>query len=524
MEPIKSETEMNEEKTINIKGERYKYSILKMEKENGIIIKLSEEKPKKNFTFIYEALMDQIVKDIKILYIYENVDAMINALYDIFNKGKIIFEEKDNKYIMEIDVSLLGKLSKYEIEFKKQEPDDKKIGLLKKFKDLDNSFKELKEEINNIKNNNVVFNEVEKKNLIKEIKEELDIKGCLKEVLTDKDLLNTLFNELATRLSDIYMKREEIIDKKNYDDIISKKIEQNQNQKILDDYVKKFEYFEKKREEDHNNIMSKIMMINRQKEEEMHFPLVKTTHLGIKCNKCGMNPIIGYRYKCPICKNYNLCQNCEEKNSETGEHPHDFIKMRNEEKQPENQPPKKEEKPIAKQNFNFKKILFRKQPEKDIRFKYELIDKNPELYCKKAYIEDENELIFEFDIANTTYIDFYGDGRTKFIIESKNPKEKIPDFFLDEIKGKTFKKITFVIPNKNVKLGEIEMNLILNIDGKNIVDPIILKLMVKSKKVEEFRKEFKLDEKEFEDNKLLSILQMHKYNFEDAFCSLINSN
>ena len=270
--------------------------------------------------------------------------------------------------------------------------------------------------------------------------------------------------------------------------------------------------------------MSKIMMINRQKEEEMHFPLVKTTHLGIKCNKCGMNPIIGYRYKCPICKNYNLCQNCEEKNSETGEHPHDFIKMRNEEKQPEKQPPKKEEKSIAIQNLNFKKIPFRKQPEKDIRFKYELIDKNPELYCKKAYIEDENELIFEFDIANTTYIDFYGDGRTKFIIESKNPKEKIPDFFLDEIKGKTFKKITFVIPNKNVKLGEIEMNLILNIDGKNIVDPIILKLMVKSKKVEEFRKEFKLDEKEFEDNKLLSILQMHKYNFEDAFCSLINSN
>lgn len=53
-------------------------------------------------------------------------------------------------------------------------------------------------------------------------------------------------------------------------------------------------------------------------------------HLGIKCKKCFEEPIIGYRYKCCKCKNYNLCQKCEEKNEISEEHPHYFIKIRNE--------------------------------------------------------------------------------------------------------------------------------------------------------------------------------------------------
>ena len=76
-----------------------------------------------------------------------------------------------------------------------------------------------------------------------------------------------------------------------------------------------------------------MMNIHPKDNNEINFSLVKTVHLGIKCNKYGICPIIGYRFKCPICKDYNLCQNCEELNSETGEHPHDFIKMRNQEKQ-----------------------------------------------------------------------------------------------------------------------------------------------------------------------------------------------
>ena len=52
-------------------------------------------------------------------------------------------------------------------------------------------------------------------------------------------------------------------------------------------------------------------------------------HNGVSCNKCQMTPIRGYRYKCPRCLNYNLCQECEQNNSETVFHPHsNFIMCR----------------------------------------------------------------------------------------------------------------------------------------------------------------------------------------------------
>lgn len=51
----------------------------------------------------------------------------------------------------------------------------------------------------------------------------------------------------------------------------------------------------------------------------------KPVHTMSSCDGCGMNPIVGTRYKCSICDNFNYCQNCEElfKN----EHNHPFIKI-----------------------------------------------------------------------------------------------------------------------------------------------------------------------------------------------------
>ena len=59
---------------------------------------------------------------------------------------------------------------------------------------------------------------------------------------------------------------------------------------------------------DYNDSMSKIMLSNVQEEGEINISFVKITHNGIKCNKCEIEPISGYRYKCSICKNYNLYQ------------------------------------------------------------------------------------------------------------------------------------------------------------------------------------------------------------------------
>lgn len=47
-------------------------------------------------------------------------------------------------------------------------------------------------------------------------------------------------------------------------------------------------------------------------------------HENIICNRCGTYPIIGHRYKCSVCMDFDFCQNCEK--SVTHEHP--FIKIR----------------------------------------------------------------------------------------------------------------------------------------------------------------------------------------------------
>ena len=510
-EPIKAETPPFDEKTINIKGEDYKYSIKKMEKENGIIIRLSEVKPCKNITFTYKALRDKVIKDIKILYIYENINEMINALNDIFNKGKITVEEKDKKYIMKIDVSLLDKLSEYQIELEKHDPNEKQPKILLKLKEMNDKYNELKEEINNIKKYKLIFNEEEKKKLIKEIKEELDIKTYLKELLKDKDIINMLFKEFEERLYNKNMEKKEIKDNKELNEIINEKIEESINkiindkklskvdEKAINDNINKIkkginksknniENHENKNNENNNQ---KSMMNILPKYNEINLSLGQGIHFGVKCDKCGMFPIIGYRYKCPVCKNYDLCQNCEEINSQTGEHPHELIKLRFQEKQIKD-------------------------------YKYELLDKSSIINNKMAYLEDEKDIEFKFTIKNIGHFDFPGNKRSKVIIYSYMKKEIIKEIIINELKVDNKLNIIINIPRNKIKIGKIKFNLMLNIDGNDYGSPICLTLLVKSKKVEEFRKEYNLLEEEYNEEKLFGKLQKYKFNKVNAFASLFD--
>ena len=51
----------------------------------------------------------------------------------------------------------------------------------------------------------------------------------------------------------------------------------------------------------------------------------KKIHVGIHCNGCGANPIIGNRFKCAICDNFDYCEKCENLNKDS--HAHPFIKI-----------------------------------------------------------------------------------------------------------------------------------------------------------------------------------------------------
>ncbi len=47
-------------------------------------------------------------------------------------------------------------------------------------------------------------------------------------------------------------------------------------------------------------------------------------HKGIKCNGCNITPIIGIRYKCVICKDFDYCSSCENECV----HDHPMLKIR----------------------------------------------------------------------------------------------------------------------------------------------------------------------------------------------------
>ena len=51
-------------------------------------------------------------------------------------------------------------------------------------------------------------------------------------------------------------------------------------------------------------------------------------HQGIFCNNCKKQSIIGNRYKCLICKDYDLCEECESANVSHDPY-HIFIKIKN---------------------------------------------------------------------------------------------------------------------------------------------------------------------------------------------------
>jgi len=46
-----------------------------------------------------------------------------------------------------------------------------------------------------------------------------------------------------------------------------------------------------------------------------------TVHHGVTCDNCSKSPITGARFKCKICPNFDLCEDCESKNVHPADHP-----------------------------------------------------------------------------------------------------------------------------------------------------------------------------------------------------------
>eukprot|EP00455_Lapot_gusevi_P055940 TRINITY_DN917_c0_g1_i13.p1 TRINITY_DN917_c0_g1~~TRINITY_DN917_c0_g1_i13.p1 ORF type:complete len:495 (-),score=197.23 TRINITY_DN917_c0_g1_i13:88-1572(-) len=69
---------------------------------------------------------------------------------------------------------------------------------------------------------------------------------------------------------------------------------------------------------DSNSELVRALHESLQKQENVHE--------GVSCDGCGAGPIVGIRYKCTVCHNYDLCEQCEAKNDHDAYHP--LLKMR----------------------------------------------------------------------------------------------------------------------------------------------------------------------------------------------------
>lgn len=73
-----------------------------------------------------------------------------------------------------------------------------------------------------------------------------------------------------------------------------------------------------------NNVKDKVNNFIK-KEEKVEEPKV-IEHSRVICDGCGMKPLVGVRYKCTVCKNFDYCENCEKTKGAAHQHP--FLKIR----------------------------------------------------------------------------------------------------------------------------------------------------------------------------------------------------
>ena len=253
-----------------------------------------------------------------------------------------------NKEIVELNKKLIREKGKLEKE--KKEIINSNNKLIKSREKIKNELQELQEkqkqyessiDFNTINNKNNEINELKQKledNKTKLEKYEKEINEYKSQIEQSKiDILNLkkskdieekekekekYFNEFIKKKYEEKAKEE--INKINQ--LLQKKLEEK-TEKIKLIYEKKYKEAEEKFEQISQVMMSNMSNVSLSNTDKSSN---KNEHKGIKCERCFIEPIIGYRYKCSVCNNYNLCSKCEEENQNTffHNHEHDFIKMR----------------------------------------------------------------------------------------------------------------------------------------------------------------------------------------------------
>ena len=281
-------------------------------------------------------------------------------------------------------------------------------------------------------------------------------------------------------------------------DILEKSLQQSQF--IINEFMEKIIKEEEKRQ---NIFQEEISKINQSKLSVSK--LNDTVHKNIQCNQCKTKPIIGIRYKCSKCKDYNLCETCEELNIDEGFHPidHDFLRIRYEKEQKKS------------------------QNEEAYRFSYKCLDNdlNFTIY-KNPNDSDQVYLHLQNDYGNT-----WNSGTTKLICDKSKSTLFCNDIILPPLQPEAKGEVTVNFKNfDSYKDKKAKVVLLFYVDGKRYGKEIEMNITVESKEqyevklIGEFRAKYSLSNETHSDTVLLEQLKKAKYKEEDAFAALFSSN
>ena len=238
----------------------------------------------------------------------------------------------------------------------------------------------------------------------------------------------------------------------------------------------------------------------------------KTMHKNVKCQRCFQEPIIGFRYKCSKCSNYNLCQKCEEQNSLDNDHPHLFLKIRNE---------------LIEKNEN--NIINEININDSHEYSFKCLTRQLKTYIYKGV----SQTSITITLKNDGLIK-WPENKTKLIQEKNNSNIICQIINLKAQNPKDQNNYDIQLNNLgNLNVGEYKVELNFNINGKNYGNKICLSVIINEKNnnqnninnniqetIEKFRQKYNFRHEGFTNEMIYNKLVENNYDFESTFFRL----
>ena len=293
-----------------------------------------------------------------------------------------------------------------------------------------------------------------------------------------------------------------------------------QNQEILNTYINQLSNIEKERQSVFHNEMSKVIQQSQSQIKNNNMLMsVSSIHSNIKCELCFQQPIVGIRYKCSICPNYNLCEACEEKNYELKTHPHDFIRMRD---------PAVEKPKVIQQNIPQNGEYQLLQPEdNNMIFSFEVLNKNLTYNMNQG----KDKFLDVRIVLKNNYGMSWNVGTTKLVCDKLRSNIICEDVNLPALSSEQKTEVRCLFHNVDtLEPRNYKCYLNFTVDNKIYGPPIVLSVNIIKQSVstgiqlsiDDFRKKFDLSVNDYSDEQLKNVLIKNNMDYNKAFAALFS--